>query len=70
ALPYHVCLSELLYGEPLYRQRRTMWGLPLPNVAPLAGPLVSDGGAGARDGAAEAGRGADAGAPDAGRPDR
>ena len=29
-LPYHVCLSELLYGEPLYRQRRAMWGLPLP----------------------------------------
>src|SRR4051812_7994181 len=24
-LPYHVCLSELLYGEPLYRQRRAMW---------------------------------------------
>ncbi len=21
-LPYHVCLSELLFGEPLYRQRR------------------------------------------------
>jgi hypothetical protein len=29
-LPYHVCLSELIYGEPLYRQRREMWGLPLP----------------------------------------
>src|SRR5579872_2029871 len=26
ALPYHVCLSELLYGEPLYRQRREMLG--------------------------------------------
>jgi hypothetical protein len=32
-LPYHVCLSELLYGEPLYRQRRVMWNLPLPGVA-------------------------------------
>jgi len=32
-LPYHVCLSELLYGEPLYRQRRAMWGLPLPQTA-------------------------------------
>jgi hypothetical protein len=27
-LPYHPCLSELLYGEPLYRQRRTTLGLP------------------------------------------
>ena len=34
ALPYHPCLSELLYGEPLYRERRRMWNLPLPNVAP------------------------------------
>ncbi len=36
ALPYHPCLSELLYGEPLYRERRRMWGLPLPNET--AGP--------------------------------
>jgi hypothetical protein len=35
-LPYHVCLSELLYGEPLYRQRRVMWNLPLPGVAQAA----------------------------------
>jgi hypothetical protein len=41
-LPYHVCLSELLYGEPLYRQRRVMWNLPLPGVAKAA----TDGGAG------------------------
>jgi hypothetical protein len=40
-LPYHVCLSELLYGEPLYRQRRVMWNLPLPGVAKAA----TDGGA-------------------------
>jgi hypothetical protein len=33
SLPYHICLSELLYGEPLYRQRRAMWGLPLPGTA-------------------------------------
>jgi len=31
ALPYHVCLSELLYGEPLYRQRREMTGRALPS---------------------------------------
>jgi hypothetical protein len=30
ALPYHVCLSELLYGDPLYHQRREMLGLQLP----------------------------------------
>ena len=40
-LPYHVCLSELLYGEPLYRQRRETLGLPLP-PPPRAAP---DGGA-------------------------
>jgi hypothetical protein len=70
SLPYHVCLSELLYGEPLYRQRRTMWGLPLPAVAAAAKPAAVDGGAAARDGATDAGRGPDAGARDGGRPDR
>jgi hypothetical protein len=33
-LPYHPCISEFLYGEPLYRQRREIWGLPLPVVKP------------------------------------
>jgi len=47
-LPYHICLSELLYGEPLYRQRRVMWNLPLP-IMPRA---VPDGGSDARDGGA------------------
>jgi hypothetical protein len=56
-LPYHVCLSELLYGEPLYRQRRVMWGLPLPGM-PAGKPVTPDGGTGARDGGTgvEAGR--------------
>ncbi len=36
-LPYHPCLSELLYGEPLYKQRRLMWGLPLPGAPADAG---------------------------------
>jgi hypothetical protein len=40
SLPYHPCLSELLYGEPLYRQRRVMWGLPLPTAPPDAGAPV------------------------------
>jgi hypothetical protein len=31
-LPYHVCLSEWLYGAPLYKQRRMMWGLPDPTT--------------------------------------
>jgi hypothetical protein len=54
-LPYHPCLSELLYGAPLYRQRREMWGLPLPGRISDAGvdagtpptsmgPLFGDGG--------------------------
>jgi hypothetical protein len=47
-LPYHVCLSELLYGEPLYRQRREMLGLPLP-TPPLQVP-DADAGSGASDG--------------------
>ncbi|HXN31242.1 MAG TPA: hypothetical protein VN894_05245, partial [Polyangiaceae bacterium] len=34
SLPYHPCISELIYGEPLYRQRREIWGLPLPGVSP------------------------------------
>ncbi|HXU05829.1 MAG TPA: hypothetical protein VN903_32975 [Polyangia bacterium] len=58
SLPYHICLSELLYGEPLYRQRRVMWGLPLPAIS-LGPPAVPDGGWGGRDAAA----------PEAGRPD-
>jgi hypothetical protein len=32
-LPYHVCLSELLFGAPLYRTRREMLGLPPVQVA-------------------------------------
>lgn len=54
-LPYHVCLSELLFGEPLYRQRREALGLgPLPTPTPIltsspdASPAdggISDGGA-------------------------
>jgi len=36
-LPYHPCLSELLYGEPLYKQRRIVWGLPLPKAPADAG---------------------------------
>ena len=27
SLPYHICLSELIYGAPLYKTRRTMLGL-------------------------------------------
>jgi hypothetical protein len=62
SLPYQPCLSELLYGAPLYRQRREMWGLPLPGQHPdggadaeppiSTGPLVGGGGdAGAADAA-------------------
>jgi hypothetical protein len=34
-LPYHVCLSELLFGAPLYKTRRELLGLE-----PVAGPIV------------------------------
>jgi len=68
-LPYHVCLSELLYGEPLYRQRRVMWGLPLPRV-PVANPPAADGGAAAPDAAAGGDAAASAARPDAARLDR
>lgn len=65
-LPHHVCLSELLYGEPLYRQRRVMWGLPLPAAGVDGGAGDGDGrgaadGAAAGDGAAEGPSGRDAG---------
>jgi hypothetical protein len=46
-LPYHVCLSELLFGAPLYRTRREMLGLP---PLPTNDGGVSDG-ARASDGA-------------------
>jgi hypothetical protein len=52
-LPYHVCLSEMLYGAPLYKQRRAIWNLPNPlPVEPGAKP-ATDGaapGTGAADG--------------------
>jgi hypothetical protein len=58
-LPYHVCLSEWLYGAPLYKQRRVLWGLPDPTTGKPTThvALTPDGGAG------DAGAPADAGAP-------
>jgi hypothetical protein len=64
SLPYHVCLSELIYGEPLYRQRRVMWGLPLPGM-PAKVAVATDGGATAPEG-----HPSDGGRPDAARSDR
>jgi hypothetical protein len=32
AIPYHVCLSELLFGAPLYKQRQEALGLPDPRT--------------------------------------
>jgi hypothetical protein len=39
-LPYHICLSELLFGAPLYRTRRDVLGLPtlIPELEPGRGP--------------------------------
>lgn len=42
-LPYHVCLSELLYGEQLYRQRRIMWNLAGSAIPPPAPPTPDAG---------------------------
>lgn len=44
-LPYHPCLSEFLYGEPLYKQRREMWGKPIPGQT--VGSMTADEDAGA-----------------------
>jgi len=45
-LPYHVCLSDLLFGEPIYRQRRQLLGLaPRPPSVPLTLAVAADGGA-------------------------
>jgi hypothetical protein len=38
SLPYHVCLSELIYGEPLYRQRRVDVGAAVARHARQAAP--------------------------------
>jgi hypothetical protein len=54
-LPYHVCLSELLFGAPLYRTRRELLGLP-----PL--PTLD---AGAHDATISGGQARDAATPDA-----
>lgn len=35
-LPYHVCLSDLLFGEALYNTRRTVLQLPLPPKSPYS----------------------------------
>lgn len=58
SLPYHVCLSELLFGEPLYRQRRISLGLaPLPQTSTIVTsqwdggiPVVGGGDGGADSG--------------------
>jgi hypothetical protein len=49
SLPYHICLSELLYGAPLYKTRRDLLGLP-----PLARPPDAKADARAADGGAAA----------------
>jgi len=56
ALPYHVCLSELLFGAPLYKQRQVLWGLPNPSANESLSP----------DGAAPRGETVIGATPDAG----
>jgi hypothetical protein len=62
-IPYHVCLSELLYGEALYRRRREVLGLP-PASPPLPVAAIAGNLAGGTDGGSNgstAGAGADGG---------
>jgi hypothetical protein len=40
-LPYHVCLSDLLFGESLYDTRRAFLGLPAAAPSPFAKPVES-----------------------------
>jgi hypothetical protein len=48
-LPYHICLSELLFGAPLYKTRRELLGLPpLASADAQPAALVADGGADGR----------------------
>jgi hypothetical protein len=45
-LPYHICLSELFFGAPLYKTRRELLGIALPEVAAAAdaaAPLPPEG---------------------------
>ena len=43
-LPYQVCLSELLFGAPLYKQRQVMMGLPDPATRTAASTSALDAG--------------------------
>ena len=70
-LPYHVCLSELLFGEKIYQRRREVLGLvPRPTAHSLAlGPetgAASDGGS--SDGAPSPSSPGRAASADAGSP--
>lgn len=51
-LPYQVCLSEFMFGAPLYKQRQTLMGLPDPSAkappiaaSPSSAAPAPDGGA-------------------------
>jgi hypothetical protein len=61
-LPYHVCLSEFLFGAPLYKQRQVLWGLPNP-AAKIPLDLGLD--AGTQDAETVTSATADAGVPSA-----
>lgn len=70
SLPYHVCLSELLFGEPLYRQRREMLDpAPQPTAPPLALEPERHPDAGAPDGPVPLTAGATASPPVTGKKD-
>jgi hypothetical protein len=68
AIPYHVCLSELIYGAPLYHSRREIMGLgPIVPASQDAGPApLSSGDAGTASAAISPAAGPDGGARGAG----
>jgi hypothetical protein len=63
-LPYQVCLSEFMFGAPLYKQRQVLMGLPDPSAKASKQPLASSpsGATHAPDGGAPAAVTGDAGA--------
>jgi hypothetical protein len=40
-LPYQVCLSEFMFGAPLYKQRQVLMGLPDPSAKAPKQPIAS-----------------------------
>jgi hypothetical protein len=62
-LPYHVCLSELIFGAPLYKQRQVLWGLPNPSATKAAPVAPAGSGPGVTGATSDGGAAPEAGSP-------